>query len=175
MMILIIGGARSGKSEYAERRAMQLSDRRVYVATSEVFDEEMAHRVELHRSRREGLGFTTIERARDLGGLELPEGCCVLIESLSVWLANEMFGAEGVDVRAGEKVYSEVLSLRERAEHVVLVSDDVFSDGVSYDDLTEKWRRELGRLHVRLAVLADEVVEVVAGLPVIYKPARMPD
>ena len=175
MIILIIGGARSGKSEYAERRAMELSRRRVYVAASEVRDEETARRVELHRLRRKGRGFTTIERPRNLGGLELPEGCCVLIESLSVWLANEMFGEDGVDMTAGERVYRDFVSIRARAEHVVIVSDDVFCDGVSYDELTEGWMRELGRLHVRLAALADEVVEVAAGLPIIHKHARMPD
>ena len=171
MFILIIGGARSGKSDYAERRVMQLSHRRVYVAASEIRDEETAHRVELHRLRRKGRGFTTIERPRNLAGLEFCGDECLLIESLSVWLANEMFGPEDVDMTAGERVYGEVLSIMERAEHVVLVSDDVFCDGRSYDGLTEGWRRELGRLHVRLAAVADEVVEAAAGLPIMYKPS----
>ncbi|MBQ7154425.1 MAG: bifunctional adenosylcobinamide kinase/adenosylcobinamide-phosphate guanylyltransferase [Synergistaceae bacterium] len=169
---MIIGTARSGKSEYAEQRVMELSSRRVYLAVSEIYDEEMARRVELHRERRKGKGFATIERPRDLGGAELPEDSCVLIESLGVWLSNEMFRPDGeVNLSAGEKVYRDLVKIVERVRDVVVVSDDVFSDGMEYDALTEEWVRTLGGLHVRIAEIADEVMEVVAGLPVRYKPS----
>ena len=169
MYIFIAGTARSGKSEYAEARALALgASARVYLATAQVIDSEMRRRVALHQARREGMGFVTVERTHDLGALVLPEGVCVLIESLTTWLANEMFSEGGVNHDAGSKVYRDFVRLRGQARHVVLVSDDVFCDGVSYDPLTEGYLRTLGGLHVKLAALADEVVEVVSGIPLRY-------
>ena len=168
MMIFIAGTAGSGKSEYAERRTLGLSPQSFYIATAEIHDADMLRKVELHRKRREGTGFTTIERPRSLGDLELPEGSCVLIESLTVWLANEMFTVDGVNPEAGEKVYSDFLTIKDKVKHVVIVSDDVFSDGRDYDALTENYLRTLGGLHVRLAALADEVIECVSGIPLRY-------
>ena len=173
MFIFIAGMTRSGKSQYAELRAAELGrdSQKIYVATAEIHDTEMLRRVDLHRKRRKGMGFTTIERYRDLGELVLPENACVLVESLTVWTANEMFIGENVNHYAGEKVYSDFMSIYSRVKDIVLVSDDIFSDGVEYDALTEEYMRILGGLHVRLAAIADEVIEVVSGLPIRYKPS----
>ena len=170
MYIFIAGMTRSGKSEYAEKIACELgrNSPKIYIATAGIHDPEMQRRVEVHRMRRSGMGFTTIERTHDLGELVLPENSCVLIESLTVWTANEMFTASGVNHFAGEKVYHDFMSLRARVRHVITVSDDIFSDGVRYDDMTEEYLRILGGLHVKLAALADEVYEIVAGIPVRY-------
>ena len=170
MFTFIAGTARSGKSVYAEHRAIELGQdgSKVYVATANICDSEMADRVALHQQRRACLGFTTIERTHALGGLVFPQGACVLIESLSVWTANEMFTDEGVNLNAGAKVFADFIALRERVKHVVLVSDDVFCDGEDYDVLTEEYIRTLGSLHVRLAALADEVIECVSGIPLRY-------
>lgn len=172
MMILIVGGSRSGKSEYAELRVCELSSERVYIAAAEVHDEEMRRRAELHQARRNGMNFTTIERARNLGDLELPSDACVLIESLSVWTANEMFTQEGVNHSVGKKIYSDLLKIRDKVKDIVIVSDDVFCDGREYDSLTEEWLKTLGELHIKIAALADEVTEIIAGLPVMYKPSQ---
>ena len=181
MFIFIAGMTRSGKSAYAERRLLDLAEKRasesekhyqkIYVAAAEIHDDdpEMLARVESHKARRKGMGFTTIERYRDLGGLELPEKACVLIESLTVWTANEMFRGGNVNHNAGGKVYTDFMSIYSRAKDIVVVSDDIFSDGITYDSLTEEYMRILGGLHVKLAALADEVIEVVSGLPVFYK------
>ena len=171
MFIFIAGMTRSGKSQYAELRAAELGrdSQKIYVATAEIHDTEMLRRVDLHRKRRKGMGFTTIERYRDLGELVLPENACVLIESLSVWTANEMFTASGVNHSAGEKVCADFMKIFGQVKDIVLVSDDVFSDGAEYDSLTEEYMRILGGLHVKLAAAADEVIEVVSGLPVFYK------
>ena len=175
MFIFIAGMTRSGKSAYAELRASELGRNipKIYIATAEIHDDdsEMLRRVELHQARRRGMGFTTIERYRDLGGLELPEDACVMIESLTVWTANEMFRDGNVNHNAGEKIYSDFMNIYRRVKDIVLVSDDVFSDGVKYDALTEEYMRILGSLHVRLAAVADEVIEVAAGLPIRYKPS----
>ncbi len=177
MFIFVVGMTRSGKSAYAEHRLLDLAKLRnsakIYVATSEIHahDPEMLARVELHKSRRKNMGFTTIERYRDLGELALPGNACVLIESLTVWTANEMFTDSAVNHNAGAKVYSDFLSIHRRVKDIVLVSDDVFSDGAEYDPLTEEYMRILGGLHVKLAAIADEFVEVVAGLHIMYKPS----
>ena len=168
MFIFVAGMTRSGKSEYAEHRACELGHA-IYIAASEIHDQEMLKRVELHRARRAGKGFTTIERTHDLGGLILPEDSCVLIESLTIWTANEMFTKSGVNHDAGEKVYRDFMRILRSVRNVVLVSDDVFSDGRDYDALTDEYLRILGGLHVSLAAVADEVIEVVSGLPVSYK------
>ena len=172
--------AGSGKSAYAEHRLLELAELRasetgtppakIYAATAEVRpdDAEMLARVEKHRLRRKGMGFTTIERYRDLGELVLPENACVLIESLSVWTANEMFTASGVNHSAGEKVCADFMKIFGQVKDIVLVSDDVFSGGGEYDALTEEYMRILGSLHVKLAALADEVIEVVSGIPLRY-------
>lgn len=170
MFIFIAGTTRSGKSEYAEKRLLELgqASRKIYIATAGVHDPEMKKRVELHKARREGMGFVTVERERNLGSLEIPEGSCVLIESLTVWAANEMFTASGVNHGAGGKIYADFTTLKAQAEHIVLVSDDIFSDGVSYDPLTDEYLRTLGTLHVKLAACADEVIEICAGIPIEY-------
>ena len=170
MYIFIAGMTRSGKSEYAEQRACELGRNtpKIYIATAGIHDPEMQRRVELHRMRRAGMGFTTIERTRSLGELVLPEDSGVLIESLTVWTANEMFTASGVNHFAGEKVYHDFMTLREKVRHVITVSDDIFSDGVRYDDMTEEYLRILGGLHVKLAAVADEVYEIISGIPVQY-------
>ncbi len=181
MFIFIAGMTRSGKSTYAEHILLDLAELRasetghttpkIYIAAAEIqpHDSEMLRRVELHKARRKHMGFRTIERYRDLGGLEIPEGACVLIESLSVWTANEMFTPSGVNHSAGAKIYTDFMSIYTHAKDIVLVSDDVFSDGVMYDPLTEEYMRILGGLHVKLAAIADEMIEVVSGLPIMYK------
>ena len=170
MFIFIAGMTRSGKSAYAELRASELGRNipKIYVAAAEIHDAEMLERVELHKARRRGMGFTTIECYRDLGGLTLPEDACVMIESLTVWTANEMFRDGNVNHNADEKIYSDFMNIYRRVKDIVLVSDDVFSDGVKYDALTEEYMRILGGLHVKLAAVADEVIEVVSGIPLRY-------
>ena len=170
MFTFIIGTARSGKSSYAENRLLELGQDspKIYVATAKVYDSEMAERVALHKSRRAGMGFTTIERTHDLGGLELPAGACMLVESLSVWTANEMFTDSGINLQAGERVFADFMTLREKVKDIVLVSDDVFCDGEEYDALTEEYIKTLGGLHVKLAALSDEVIECVSGIPLRY-------
>ncbi len=171
MFIFIAGMTRSGKSSYAELTASQLGQNipKIYIATSDPHnDPEILARIELHQARRKHMGFTTIERYRDLGGLVLPTNSCVLLESLTVWTANEMFPASSVNHNASSKIYTDFISIHTRVKNIVLVSDDVFSDGVEYDPLTEEYMRTLGGLHVKLAALADEVIEVVSGIPLRY-------
>ena len=171
MFIFVSGTVRSGKSEWAERAAMALSPGgpRVYLATARVLDDEMLRRVELHQTARQGRGFSTLERPRDLEGIlpSLPRDATVLLECLGNWTANELFGEDG-DIADAErtikKIHRTALMLRNRTANLVIVSNDVFCDGVRYDAGTEAYLRALGALHVLLAKEADVAVECVSGL-----------
>lgn len=180
MFVFVSGAVRSGKSEWAERAAMALapSGPRVYLATARVCDDEMSRRVERHRQARQGRGFQTIERPRDMEGVlsAVPRDATVLLECLGNWTANELF-EDGVGVdEAGtvEKIFRAALRLRDRAAHLLIVSNDVFCDGLRYDPGTEAYLRVLGGLHVLLARVADAAVECAFGLPRIAKGAFPP-
>ena len=173
MIILIFGTSSSGKSRYAESRLSELSGSpKIYAAMSEVHDAEMMRRVEIHRAMRADKGFFTIEQPRNLGLAKIPAGSSVMIESLTAWTANEMFTADGVKDcgHVAEKILADLSLLRERVKDIVIVADDIFSDGGEYDSLTENYVRTLAKLLRKIAADADEVTEVIAGMPVRYKP-----
>ena len=140
----------------------------MYLATMEVWDEEDRRRVDRHRTLRAGKGFVTVERPRDLSGAEVPEGSTVLLECLSNLTANECFGPEGFD-GAAERILTGVDRLRRQAAHVVIVTNELFSDGLDYPEETARYLSMLAGLNCRLARQADRVVEVVCGLPVLWK------
>ena len=165
-MILISGQADSGKSLYAETRLSEFrSSPKIYVAMSKIVDEEMRERVKKHQAMRSGKGFITVEKTQNLGRLEIPTGSAIMIESLTAWTANEMFTETGVK-ESGHvvtKILSDLSRLLEHAENIVIVSDDIFSDGVEYDALTEEYVKTLALLTINIAEIADEVVEFVSG------------
>ena len=166
MLILISGQADSGKSLYAETRLSEFrSSPKIYLAMSKIVDEEMRERVKKHQAMRSGKGFITVEKTQNLGRLEIPTGSAIMIESLTAWTANEMFTETGVK-ESGHvvtKILSDLSRLLEHAENIVIVSDDIFSDGVEYDALTEEYVKTLALLTVKIAEIADEVVEFVSG------------
>ncbi len=166
MLILICGQADSGKSLYAETRLSEFrSSPKIYAAMSKIVDEEMRERVKKHQAMRSGKGFITVEKTQNLGRLEIPTGSAIMIESLTAWTANEMFTETGVK-ESGHvvtKILSDLSRLLEHAENIVIVSDDIFSDGVEYDALTEEYVKTLALLTVKIAEIADEVVEFVSG------------
>ena len=179
MLIFVSGAARSGKSEWAERKILDLSKDgpRIYLATAPVCDEEMRLRVLRHREARRGRGFVTIERPRDIAEIipSVPKDASVLLECLPNWLANEMFAGEEKTTESDlteirEKIYDTALSLSSCCRNLVIVSDDIFSDGVIYDEATENYIRLLGELHVLLAAKADMSVEFVAGTALFFGP-----
>ena len=166
MLILISGQADSGKSLYAETRLSEFrSSPKIYLAMSKIVDEEMRERVKKHQAMRSGKGFITVEKTQNLGRLEIPTGSAIMIESLTAWTANEMFTETGVK-ESGHvvtKILSDLSRLLEHAENIVIVSDDIFSDGVEYDALTEEYVKTLALLTINIAEIADEVVEFVSG------------
>ena len=167
MFILISGTSGSGKSSYAENRLQGFTSKnKIYIATAKVYDSEMAQRVENHKARRKGKGFITIERSRNLGGLEIPEDSCVLVEALTTWLANEMF--EGGDC----DLFADFQKLKAKAKHIILVTDYIFADGIIYDEATENYIKKLAELTIKFAAEADEVIECFAGLIYNYRTVQ---
>ncbi|MDR1874346.1 MAG: bifunctional adenosylcobinamide kinase/adenosylcobinamide-phosphate guanylyltransferase [Synergistaceae bacterium] len=177
MFVFISGAARSGKSNWAERCAARLDGgpkgSKIYLATARVPDQEMRRRVALHQSARRGRGFATLECITNLQSVvPLISGATVLLECLGTWTANELFDDRGRMADpdgAFEKIRSTCRLLRESAAHLLIVSNDIFSDGTAYAGETEEYRRVLGTLHICLAAESDMAVECAAGFAAVHK------
>ena len=169
-MHLITGGSGSGKSAYAEAQILALNGEcRVYLATMYPYDEESRQRIARHRRMRAEKNFTTVECYRDLEKTEIPEHADVLLECMSNLTANEMFWPEGAGSDTEEQILRGVEWLRRKARNLVIVSNEIFSDGCEYDSGTKEYQRTLGKINCRLAELADRVTEVVYGIPLEVK------
>ena len=173
MLAVITGGSGSGKSEYAESIATSLARRDglplYYIATMRPFGEEGKRRVERHRKLRSGKGFETVECYVNLKGQTLPEKGVVLLECMSNLTDNEMFEPEGAGNNTVEAVLAGVAALKDRCAHLVIVTNDVFSDGITYDEVTKLYQERLGTINRRIAAEADEATEVVCGIPLRLK------
>ncbi|HPW00674.1 MAG TPA: bifunctional adenosylcobinamide kinase/adenosylcobinamide-phosphate guanylyltransferase [Oscillospiraceae bacterium] len=179
MVVVVYGGSACGKSAFAEKTAMELSgEKRVYIATMRITDEECVHRVERHRAMRAQKGFSTVEAPRDLAEVvlrEVPAGSTVLLECLGNLTANELFVHEGGgDPEAAVKrVEDGLVALFEKAENAVIVANDVFSDGVEYEALTELYIRCLAQVTRYAVAGADSVYQMICGIPVWKKGAAL--
>lgn len=191
MMALIIGGSGSGKSSYAEQCVVSLSQmekagkkadcQKYYLATMQVSedDAEGQRKVERHRQLRRGKGFITIEQPTDICRAvqqmnrteEASDMRTALLECVSNLTANEMFsgGSPGSAERVSVKIAAEIELLRQNVTHLIVVGNNVFEDGIIYDEATMEFIRAMGMINQRLAAMADCVVEVVAGIPLCQK------
>ena len=165
---LVLGGARSGKSAYAESLFAEAGA--VYVATAEAIDDEMGERIARHRARR-GAGWTTVEAPLDLAAAlraHAPGASGgVLVDCLTVWLGNLMHAGRDIDREAG----SLLESLAVPPVPVVLVANEVGLGVVPDNPMARAFRDHAGRLNQALAARADRVVLVTAGIPLVLKPA----
>ena len=168
MFTLVIGGAASGKSQYAEARALSLPGRRIYLATMRPCDGECLARIEKHRLQRAGGDFETVERYVDLAGAPVPAGANILLECVGNLLANELYEPDGGGSDAALRGIGALLS---RCRHLTAVTSEVCSGGADHDESTLLYLRELARVNRALAARADSVVEVVCGLPHFWKGA----
>ncbi len=182
MMVLVVGGSGSGKSSYAEETAVSLAQESVgeitmkkyYLATMQVFDKEGQSKVDRHRNLRKGKGFLTIEQPTGiyyaLEKMEMGDRT-VLLECISNLTANEMFSEEKAKtkIQVMEDVVCGIKQIKEQTTHFVVVSNNVFEDGITYDETTTEYIHAMGMINHKLAALADRVVEVIAGIPVIIK------
>ena len=194
MITLVTGGSGSGKSEYAEGLILDSPcSRRFYVATMIAYGKEGRDKVERHRVLRKGKGFITIEKPRNVGEVMVGEyetglsplsrtGRALLLECVSNLAANEMFKEEETgEAEAGEqqdspiqclshKIAGDIISLAGQVRDMVIVTNEVDRDGICYGPETMEYIRLMGCLNQKLASAADRVVELVHGIPVLWKP-----
>ena len=180
MNVFITGGSGCGKSAFAEKVAVSLGGKRIYVATMPVFSEEDERKVARHHKLRAGKGFETLERPKLLYPIP-DQGETVLIECMSTHTANILFDPEidvsvlpapeegGLEQTEAEKICRELKPILNRDGHTVFVSAEVALDGETYDEETERYKRVLTAVNSWLAEQADAVFEVVCGIPVRIK------
>ena len=165
MIVLVTGGSGCGKSTWAEAQIAALpGGERIYLATMQARDGESALRVARHRAQRAHLDFRTLECPKDVASADIAPGSVVLLEDLVNLTANEMF--DGGD--AG-RVIPALEALAGKCRHLVMVTNDVFSDGGDYSESVRAYLRALARINCAAAAMADRVVEVVYSVPVPLK------
>ena len=168
-IILVIGGARSGKSSYAEERVRELGARRLYIATAEANDEEMRRRIKEHQRRR-GNDWSTIEEPLQLAETLLAQRSqtdSALVDCLTLWLSNLLLRH---DVKyAQQKVKQFVETTGQLDFHLILVTNEVGWGIVPDNSLARQFRDLSGWANQRIAAAANEVVLIVAGIPMIVK------
>ena len=195
MLYIVTGGSGSGKSEYAEQTAVQCRNRTGgtlwYLATMRIWDDEGRKRVERHRRMRAAKGFETIERYTGLETLELretfeelnPAGLdaeqetdslkywesrrvaqkqVLLLECMSNLVLNEFYDQEN---GAEERILQGIKHLQKQCGDLIIVTNEIFSDGVTYEPESERYIELLGRINRELGQMADSVTEGVYGIP----------
>ena len=171
MIVLITGGSGSGKSAFAEETVMRLGAfPRYYIATMDCLDVETRQRISRHRKMREGKSFTTLEQPVHLEQCVLPQRGVALVECISNLVANERYSPKGFarENPLGElpaHLFQGIRKLASQCEHLVIVSHEVGSDGIAYDASTMEYIRIMGTVHAGLAMMTEEVYEVVYGIP----------
>jgi adenosylcobinamide kinase/adenosylcobinamide-phosphate guanylyltransferase len=167
--VLVLGGARSGKSRVVQQWAEAASATRILIATAQAFDEEMRERIAHHRSERDQ-SWQTQEAPLDLVEAiraNAGPGRIVLVDCLTLWLSNLMLDGRNVSC----EVKALVDLLKTLKGPVLLVSNEVGQGVVPASALGRSFRDEQGRLNQRLAEACDAVVLVAAGCPILLKPA----
>ena len=172
-IILITGGQRSGKSQTAERMALQLSDNPVYLATAHIWDEEFKRRVEMHQRRR-GPQWTNIEEEKELSRHN-GEGRVVVVDCITLWCTNFFFAREKAEWEqptvdsALEALKSEFDRFTNQDATFIFVTNEIGSGGVSESAIQRRFTDLEGWMNQYVASKADEVIFMVSGIEVKIK------
>lgn len=167
MIRFILGGARSGKSRYAEQLASDSEKEVIYIATAQAYDDEMKTRISHHKSQRPA-HWKTIEETINIDKALSDNDeitTCILIDCLTLWLTNLLCAKH--DIMAATQALMDALS--HAKSDIILVSNETGMGVVPMGELTRRYCDEAGWLHQDIAALADQVVLMVAGLPVVIK------
>jgi len=165
--LFVLGGARSGKSRYAQTRAEALDGELVFVATGQAFDAEMAERIARHRDDR-GPRWITVEAPIELAAAirdESREDRVLLIDCLTLWTSNLLLAERDIPAAAGELV----AAITDAAGPLILVANEVGLGIVPDNALARRFRDEAGRINQQVAAAVDGVMFVAAGLPLKLK------
>ncbi len=169
MMILLTGGAASGKSSYGEMICRSHPSPRYYVAAMRPVDESGKKRVAKNRRLRGSDWESTVEQYTNLEEIRFSEKGIVLLECICNLTANEMFDEKGEYKDPFNRVVNGVKELSKQCETLVIITNEISSDGERYSPETEAYREALGRINRALAKEADVVLELVAGIPLVRK------
>lgn len=169
MVVLVTGGAGSGKSAIAEEICMRLSENSnpaIYIATMKIWDNECQKRVEKHRNQRAGKNFITFEIPERLSERvrEIKAGSVVLLECMSNLLANEQFGGGNT-----ENIYMGIDKLISDMKSVVIVTNEIFTDVKPKDIEMRKYIENLGKINQYIAEKSDIVIEAISGISYLWK------
>jgi adenosylcobinamide kinase/adenosylcobinamide-phosphate guanylyltransferase len=162
---LVLGGARSGKSRFAESLAAGFEGPKTYIATAQPFDDEMRQRIARHRDQRAGGGWTTIEGPLDPAAAIRDAEGFVLLDCVTVWLGNLMHHERDIAAAVAELCGV----LEETRARVVLVSNEVGLSIVPENAMARRFRDEQGIANQKLSAVVDEVFFIAAGLPLKLK------
>lgn len=174
MITLIIGGSSSGKSKYAEDLTKDFSNK-LYIATMKPNpkDNEQKNKIIAHKNMRKDKNFDTLEcyncNMITSKSNEISNKDVILLECMSNLLANEMFVEDKFYPNCSDVILDTITNLAIKTNHIIIVSNDIFHNGAEYDDFTLQYIKELGIINQRLAVLSDEVIEVVFSIPIKVK------
>jgi adenosylcobinamide kinase / adenosylcobinamide-phosphate guanylyltransferase len=166
---LVLGGARSGKSKLAEQAAEASGLQRIYIATAQAGDAEMAQRIELHRQRR-GENWQLVEEPINLAQVLRNAACedtCILVDCLTLWLSNCLFCGDESEWTRQRAALLEVLE--KLPGHIIFVSNEISMGVIPMGEVTRQFVDEAGLLHQALAEMCDRVILSVAGLPHVLK------
>ena len=173
MTVFISGGAKCGKSSFAQDLTVALAGngKRYYVATMIPIGEEDFNRIRRHISDRDGMGFETVECFKDIMDVANPHGT-FLVDSVTSLVQNSLFPVDKnyeMDLNGANRCADALIQFARTVRHAVFVSDYIYSDAGRYSESTEMYRKCLADIDRRLAAVCDTVVEVSAGQLIIQK------
>lgn len=177
MIHLVYGGSGSGKSEYAEKLVLNInSPQKIYLATMKNYGKENMLKIKRHKELRKDKGFITVEQETlnlsfNLNSLLQEKKSTILIECISNLVANEMFqDKKNISTnKVIEKICNDFLKIKNQIESIIIVTNNVFEDGILYDENTKNYIKALGEINIFLANLADKATEVICGIPIKIK------
>lgn len=173
MTVFISGGAKCGKSSFAQDLSVALAGNgiRYYVATMIPTGEEDFNRIRRHIADRDGMGFETVECFKDIMDVATPHGT-FLVDSVTSLIQNSLFPVDKnyeMDLNGATRCADALIQFARTVRHAVFVSDYIYSDAGRYSESTEMYRKCLADIDRRLAAVCDTVVEVSAGQLIIHK------
>lgn len=166
-IILITGGQRSGKSQFAEKIALKLSRHPVYLATSRIWDDEFQERVRKHKERR-GPEWTNIEKDKNLHEVNV-EGRVVLIDCITLWGTNYFFDMNSDVDRALTALKIDFTQFTDQDATFIFVTNEIGSGGVSENKLQRRFTDMQGWMNQYVASIADTVFLMTSGIPIVIK------
>lgn len=171
MLTVVTGGSGSGKSELAENIAVKFPGKKYYIAAMQPFGEEAIKRIQRHRKTRAEKGFETIEKYTDIDELDFSRNDTVLLECMSNLCANEIFSGRTDKKNTADKIICGIKKINNTVSQLIVVTNEIFSDGVLYEKETMEYMKILGEINRRIFEYADNVIESVYGIPYILKGA----